>query len=75
MSLPCTSKDLNSSFLLALPQNLDTNKNRYKQINFFHIPKEFPKKSLKTPKEFQKKIPKIPKRSPNKIPKNPKKFL
>ena len=79
MSLPRTSKDLNSCPSSALPQNLDKN------INSFHIPysnnlaalnnvnKEFlskipPKKFL--PKKFSQKIPPkniLPKNSSQKI--------
>jgi len=64
-----------------LRQNLDKNQNLEKQINSFHIPKEFPKKSPKIPKEFPKIFPKnsqkIPKKfsiKSQKIPKKSQKF-
>ena len=70
MSLPRTSKDLNFYFLLALPQNLDKNQNRYKQKNnSFHIPKEIPPSSKNIPPKFLKTFPKDPNEFPKKSPK------
>ena len=76
MSLPHTSKDLNSCpFFLSLRQNLDKNPNQFlpysnNLVDFNNMSKEFlPKKSHKIPKKF---IPKNSHKIPKKSPKNPK---
>ena len=68
MNLRRTSKYLNSCPIPSLRQNLDKTQNLDKQINSFHIPKEFPKNSQRIQIEFRQNTQRLGRKFPNQNP-------